>query len=220
MAKDNYKAKEGQDRWVLDILKNKTNGYFVDIGAHNGYNDSNSYVLEKDFGWKGICVEPHHWAALDLQKNRNCNIEVACISDIDGEVDFVQRGKYQQVSGMYHPDVDDHVIDQVDLHSHPLVKKPSLTLLSLLEKYNAPNIIDYLSIDAEGAELLILKNFDFQKYNFLTVTLEHNYTESNKLKEKNGIRRKEIQALLVQNGYVLSKSVSADDWYVLYGYEK
>ena len=146
-SKPNYRAKEGQDKWVLNILDNKSNGYFVDIGAHDGYHDSNSYVLEKDFNWNGICVEPHYWAALELQKHRKCNIEVACISDIDGEVEFVQRGRNQQISGMYHPDVDEHVINQVDLHFHPLVKKPSLTLLSLLDKYKAHPVIDYLSLD-------------------------------------------------------------------------
>lgn len=210
---NNYKAKEGQDRWVLDTIC-KTHGYFVDIGAHDGYHDSNSYALEKDFDWEGICVEPHYWSALELRKYRKCNIENACISDIDGEVEFVERGRHRQVSGIYHPDTDEHVIDQVKLYDHPLVKKPSLTLLSLLKKYNSPNIIDYLSLDAEGSELLILKNFDFEKYKFRTITLEHNYTEGNKFKEKNKIRRMEIRELLTKNGYKLSKSVSADDWYI------
>ena len=38
--------------------------------------------------------------------------------------------------------------------------------------------IDYLSIDTEGSEFLILKNFDFQKHTIKLITVEHNYAES------------------------------------------
>jgi hypothetical protein len=48
----------GQDLEVLRKYKNKYNGYFVDIGASDGIIYSNTYLLEKRYGWKGICVEP------------------------------------------------------------------------------------------------------------------------------------------------------------------
>jgi hypothetical protein len=48
----------GQDLEVLKFYNNKTDGYFIEIGASNGINLSNTYLLEKDYHWKGICVEP------------------------------------------------------------------------------------------------------------------------------------------------------------------
>ena len=48
----------GQDKRVLDFYQNKKNGYFVEVGANDGKRLSNTYLLEKDYNWKGICIEP------------------------------------------------------------------------------------------------------------------------------------------------------------------
>ena len=61
----------------------------------------------------------------------------------------------------------------------------------MLIKYNAPKFIDYLSIDTEGSEYEILKNFDFKSYKFRVITCEHNYNEN----------REKIYELLTENGY-------------------
>ena len=53
-----FKSQVGQDAWVCRMLGNKTNGYFIYIGAHDGITLSNTYTLEKEFEWTGICVEP------------------------------------------------------------------------------------------------------------------------------------------------------------------
>jgi len=44
---------------VLETIGQLYGGYFVDIGAHDGITNSNSYIFEKYFGWSGICVEPN-----------------------------------------------------------------------------------------------------------------------------------------------------------------
>lgn len=48
----------GQDLFVLNHYNNKRNGYYVDIGSYDGVNFSNTYLLEKDYDWIGICIEP------------------------------------------------------------------------------------------------------------------------------------------------------------------
>ena len=48
----------GQDLEVLKRYNNKTDGFFVEIGASDGIELSNTYLLETNFNWKGICVEP------------------------------------------------------------------------------------------------------------------------------------------------------------------
>jgi hypothetical protein len=68
-----------QDIWVLGKLGGKNNGYFVDFGASDGITFSNSYLLEKAFGWNGILCEPltrHHKSLFEL---RNCNINTNCV---------------------------------------------------------------------------------------------------------------------------------------------
>src|ERR1700761_3065627 len=56
----------GQDAWVAECLQFKKDGYFLDFGAFDGKLTSNTYALEHDLGWRGICVEPNpkHYAAV------------------------------------------------------------------------------------------------------------------------------------------------------------
>lgn len=47
-----------QDLEVLKFYNEKKNGFFIEIGANDGNILSNTYLLEKSYNWKGICVEP------------------------------------------------------------------------------------------------------------------------------------------------------------------
>lgn len=50
-------SQAGQDVFVRRILKNKRNGYFLEIGSNDPININNSYILETEYNWKGIMVE-------------------------------------------------------------------------------------------------------------------------------------------------------------------
>lgn len=52
-----YLGQAEQDKFVLNVLKNKKNGYFLEIGSNHPININNSYLLEKNYEWKGIMVE-------------------------------------------------------------------------------------------------------------------------------------------------------------------
>ena len=73
------KSELRQDLVVLSELDFKRNGFFVDFGAMDGVVASNSYILEKDFGWRGILVEPAKCWHKDLRNNRNSHIETNCV---------------------------------------------------------------------------------------------------------------------------------------------
>ena len=73
------KSDLGQDLFVLSELNFKSRGYFVEFGATDGVAGSNSYLLEREFGWMGIVAEPaRHWHR-NLKKNRSCKIETDCV---------------------------------------------------------------------------------------------------------------------------------------------
>jgi hypothetical protein len=52
-----YKGQAEQDKFVLNVLKEKYNGYFLEIGSNHPINISNTYLLESTYNWKGIMVE-------------------------------------------------------------------------------------------------------------------------------------------------------------------
>ena len=78
------------------------------------------------------------------------------------------------------------------------------TLMNILDKANAPKFIEYLSLDTEGTEFEILKNFDFSKYKFGLVDIEHNNIEPT---------RTHIRELLLKNGYTYIGENRWDDCY-------
>ena len=82
----------------------------------------------------------------------------------------------------------------------------TVSLNDLLNRYQAPSNLDYLSIDTEGSEYDILNAFDFDKYNFKIITCEHAWMP----------RREKIYALLTAKGYIrkFERISRWDDWYV------
>ena len=182
----------------------KKNGFFVEFGATNGVDLSNTYLLEKEFGWNGILAEPSDGWHTALFENRNCFIEPNCVWNSTGEklefdvTEFAELSTISQFS-----DGDIHA------SSRKFSKKiivDTISLGDLLKKYDAPKKIDYLSVDTEGSEFEILSAFDFNEYQFNCITVEHNHTP----------QREKLYKLLTSNGYrrVLEHISRFDDWYV------
>ena len=76
----------GQDALVLWLLNQKTNGYFIEFGAADGVNISNTFLLEKDYGWSGILCEPARVYKDRLSANRKCTIVDKCVYSKSGDV--------------------------------------------------------------------------------------------------------------------------------------
>jgi len=198
------KSQLRQDLFVLSHLAFKKNGYFVEFGATNGVDLSNTYLMEKEFAWNGILAEPATCWHEELKKNRGCNIETNCVwKDSESALTFnqVDEAEFSTISN--YSDTDQH--KEARTKGETYVVK-TISLNDLLKKYNAPTHIDYLSIDTEGSEYEILSHFDFSKYTFEVITCEHNYTPM----------REKLYSLLTKQGYmrVFEDLSLFDDWYV------
>ena len=193
----------GQDIEVLNFYKNKKNGFFVEIGASDGKRFSNTYLLEKSFNWEGICSEPIPSIFKRLCKNRpnsKCS-DYAVYNESNKEVIFDIASSCSLFSG-----ISNHITTykkRVDSNKVQ-IKVKTITLNDLLEKYNAPSFIDYLSIDTEGTEYEILQNVDFEKYTFGLIDVENNNEEN---------KRSLIKEILIKNGYIYLKELGCDDLY-------
>jgi len=193
-----------QDIFVLDHFRYKQNGYFVEFGATNGLNLSNTYILEKYFKWNGILAEPAKNWHKELKQNRNCIIETDCVWSSTGEsLQFIEAKSAELSTISNFKDNDIHSQVRIEKRKYQV---PSISLMDLLKRHNAPKRISYLSIDTEGSEFEILKNFEFSKYSIGVITCEHNY----------GANREKIKELLEFNGFtrVHDEVSQFDDWYV------
>jgi FkbM family methyltransferase len=201
---DKSKSQLKQDLFVLSEVNFKKNGFFVEFGATNGIDFSNSYILEKEFNWNGILAEPAKCWHSSLRKNRSSHIETNCVWGNSDSVLTFKEVESPELSTI-------KAYSSVDFFHNRrkrgrIYNINTISLTDLLDKYNAPKKVDYLSIDTEGSEYEILRNFDFSKYQFSVITCEHNFTPM----------REKIYKLLLEKGYIrkyigLSKF---DDWYI------
>lgn len=196
-----------QDLWVLYMLNEKSEGYFVEFGACDGLVLSNTKLLEAHYSWSGILAEPAPCWHDDLRRNRTCTISTDCVAGSSGEqVSFMSVENMPELSR-----VEDCVPDDVHEKNgnrsvNTKVLVPTITLADLLRRQHAPDIIDYLSVDTEGSEYEILKVFDFDEFTFRLITVEHAGEQK---------KRENIRTLLEGQGYVRWDTDLSrwDDWY-------
>tara|TARA_B100000282_G_C31650033_1_gene452560 strand:+ start:46 stop:828 length:783 start_codon:yes stop_codon:yes gene_type:complete len=193
-----------QDWFVLESLNYKKDGYFVEIGAASGVDLSNTYLLEKKYNWNGILSEPAPGWKESLERFRSCKKDYRCVFSESGKkVSFSQTKEKEYSTIIDFSNSDKHQNKRKDFTKYEIT---TVTLNDLLKENNAPTEIDYISIDTEGSEYEILKNFDFQRYSFKVLTVEHNNT----------INKTLIDELLIKNGYkkLLEDMSQFESWYV------
>jgi len=148
-----YYSLGGQDKWVLETLNFKTNGFFVDLGSGNGIKYSNTYTLENEYQWSGICVDANQNKFEELETNRtSININKA-IYNYDGTCLIDNDGKINDVSGTT---VDCNTFNTI------LINNP------------INNVIDYVSVNVGGKELDVIKSIDFEKNQIVLMSIQHN----------------------------------------------
>lgn len=192
------KSENSQDIMVLDQLNFKKKGFFVEFGAGNGVEFSNTFLLEKKFDWKGILAEPCKSFHEEIFSNRNGPIDIRAVSNKSG-----LKVNFEEFENRHFSKINTRSLNRKKNYSVLTV-----TLMDLLNEYDCPKHFDYLSIDTEGNEYEILKNLNFHKYKPLLISIEHNHNQKNK---------KSIFDLLNQHGYIriFEKISDQDDWYKL-----
>ena len=201
-------ARYGIDSALAELLPHEK-GFYVELGANDGALASNSYFFELRKKWHGILIEPAPNLFLECYARRGKKNKVYCNACVpfDYSDEFV-RLKYMgamTVSESLKNDLDvkDFMsrgeanvnVDETVFEFAAL----SATLSSLLDRSSAPQIVDFLSLDVEGAELEVLKGINFKKYTFKCMVIE----------SREPIK---IMNYLEGHGYFLYKKVSHHDY--------
>jgi FkbM family methyltransferase len=189
---------QGQDLQIVKLYNERRNGYFVEVGAYDGIELSNTLLLEEDYGWNGLCIECNPRWFKSLYQNRKCNINTnAVYNEDDKMLDFYDTG--HGLSGIVETNQHFHITNS------PVIKVQTKKLTTILDSVNAPNFIEFLSLDTEGSEYNILRAHDFNKYLFGYICVEHNNVTSNRIK---------IHDLLKSKGYIYVRENEIDDDYI------
>lgn len=205
---EQFHSQWGQDRFVVDALKGKRNGYYVDIGAFDGVTISNTLYLEQQLGWTGLNVEanPHTFKSLVAARKTPC-VNLA-IAPYEKEVDILLNGWSSAIN-------DSFTSSEILKQNHQSVKVRAITVNALLKQYSVPSRFDYLSLDIEGGELEILEQFDFGQWRFSVLTYEHNAHLTSHPDHKLMLERQSrAESLLFRNGYKLVKNYEGDGFFI------
>lgn len=209
-----YHSQFDQDHWVIEeVFPNKTDGYFIEIGAADGIQFSNTKALE-DLGWTGILVEPHPIMAALCRMNRKSQVIQKAIASHSGKVSFTAydpRSGSHLLSGITKPLEPGYLeaFPQLAVSPKEVIEVEALTVSDFLKEVTPPAVIHYLSIDTEGTELEILEGFPFEQYQVLSITVEHNACH---VGHKN---QNDIFTILSRVGYTRVKTHPVDDFYLL-----
>lgn len=163
----------GQDAWVAECLRFRRGGFFLDFGAFDGTSISNTLALERDLGWRGICVEPNPRYYPALCAARRCiTVNAALWHESRKQLEFVDAHGLSSIADFKDTDLN----SQRRLEAtRSLIRVDTLNPNELLERFEAPTLIDFLSLDVEGAEFDILNALDLRRYRIALMTIEHNH---------------------------------------------
>jgi FkbM family methyltransferase len=197
-------AQNFQDLWVMFESGSQRAGFFVEFGATDGVDRSNSYALEQQLGWSGILAEPNPVWHEALRRNRSARICERCVLDQSGRVVEFLAADHADLSTIAAFACSDY--HAARRGKGRIIGVETISLRDLLREYGAPHRIDYMSIDTEGSEYDIIRSFDFNEYDVRLLSVEHNFTANRHL----------ILEHLGRFGYVrrLDGLSGPDDWYI------
>jgi len=194
----------------LEKYLNYNDGYFVELGANDGVNQSNTLYYERYKNWHGVLIEPTPHNYLLCRKNRSALSQVFCNACVSFEykekfVEIVYSNLMSASIGLEsdiidplaHAETGKEVFQQCD--DNFIFGAAAKPLNSILNLAKAPHLIDLLSLDVEGAEIEVLKGIDFSQYKFKFMCIE---TRS---KDK-------LVAYLASVGYRLVEQITGYDY--------
>jgi len=156
-------SQEGEDLILRRLFEHKSDGFYVDVGAHHPMRFSNTYLFYRK-GWHGINIDamPGSMKAFNRKRKRDINLEIP-VSDKRETLTYYMfnepalNGFSRELSRERDGHGDYRVIAKQDI--------TTATLEEILDKYLPDGQeIDFMSVDVEGLDLQVIKSSNWEKY--------------------------------------------------------
>lgn len=197
----------GQSIVMSKLMKNRTNGFFIEAGAHNGEYLSNSLYFERNLNWSGLLIEPITNSFQDLlSKHRNVFALNVCLTKnkpklikfkmadvLSGRIDYLNKNQL------------DYIPKYAKARSYETVDYyvPCFSLNTILKAIDVKNV-DIFSLDVEGGEWEVLASIDYDQFNFDLFCFEWFYVQK---------YMRNIHELMARNGFSLMAQNHIDIFY-------
>jgi FkbM family methyltransferase len=177
------------DKKLLKYLNFKE-GFYIECGANDGVNQSNTWYFEKVLNWRGVLIEPNKTSFKNLKNNRSSkNIfrNVALVSE-----DFKNKNEEIYLS-------ENNLESKLTNAVSPLSQKVATeTLNNILKELNI-NKINFFSLDVEGYEEEVLKGLNLDIFDIDYILIETNNFDK-------------INFMLKNCNYILKEKLSFHDY--------
>lgn len=189
-----YHSQLGQDKYIVEeVFQNKRGLTYCDVGAYDGIKFSNTLYMERELGWRGVCIEPMPLQFEKLVLSRNALCVNCCVADFEGVADFTlidgHKDSVTMLSGLS-AYIEGKSLDRINLLQDQKTTTPvKVRRLSRILKEEGITHLDYLSIDAEGAEPKILEDIFGSGIEIDCLTVEQNYGD------------RKASKILIQHGF-------------------
>jgi FkbM family methyltransferase len=177
------------DKKLLKYLNFK-DGFYIECGANDGVNQSNTWYFEKVLNWTGILIEPNKTSFKNLKNNRSSkNIfkNVALVSE-----DFKNKNEEIYLS-------ENNLESKLTNAVNPLSQKVATETLNKILKELNVNKINFFSLDVEGYEEEVLKGLNLDVFDIDYILIETNNFDK-------------INFLLKNCNYILQEKLSFHDY--------
>lgn len=178
-----------------------TPGVFLEIGANDGFSQSNTYYLERVRGWSGILVEPLPSLHARCRRLRRASetVNAACVGPEGPLVVEVVDLDLMSVT-LGEQDTDE---EQARLRDWSVTAvQVRATTLSAVIDASSFDSVDFMSIDVEGAEASVLAGLDLKRHapTWLLIETAHPDSIAEML-----AGRMELEARMTQHDYLFRR---------------
>lgn len=188
-------SQEGEDLILQRYFEHKKVGFYIEIGAHHPFRFSNTHSFYQK-GWSGINIDaaPRSMEKFNKYRERDINLEVGLGIEEKVEDFYIFN---EPALNTFDKEKLNEIIKE---NNYYLIKSEKVIIRkmsTILDELNINCDIDFMSIDAEGYDLMVLRGNDWNKY-IPKIILVESYAFDIECASKN-----EIYAFLKSKNYVL-----------------
>jgi FkbM family methyltransferase len=180
---------------IFDDLRIKNPSY-LDIGAYDPEYISNTALFYRN-GSRGINVEPdlHNFQKFLLKRRRDINLNIG-VSDVKGNMNFYTMST-PTLSTFSQIEVDNYVEQGFSVKSVDKIQVD--TVSNIIAKYWENCFPDFLSLDVEGLDEIVLRSINYEKSSPIVICVETiTFSENG-----TGIKKTSIINFLESKGYMV-----------------
>jgi len=167
----------GEDIEIINFFKEKTKGYYLDIGCFHPVMYSNTCLLFND-GWHGVNIDmnPTSIDLFNIARPKDHNV-CAALSNESKKIQAYFDDPFSPINTI---DKDFYEKSKHVFKNHQITEMNSKKINDILKENKIEKKIDFLNIDIEGLDYEILKQIDLNTYNIKLIAIETHHVNGDK----------------------------------------